>query len=95
LAGKQNRWRLGWLREVRQALGIPVAELTRKLGINPSVFFRLEMRERQQTVTLWALDRIAKAMDCELVYSIVPKEGTLEELAERQAWERRLHRNSK
>jgi transcriptional regulator with XRE-family HTH domain len=89
VAGEQNLYRMGWLRDVRQALGVPVAELTRKLGVNPSVFFRLEKRERRQRVSLWALEKMADAMDCKVVYAIVPKEGTLEQMGQDREWEKR------
>jgi transcriptional regulator with XRE-family HTH domain len=89
VAGEQNRFRMVWLRDVRQALGIPVAELARKMEMNPSVFFRLEKRERRKGVTLRTLEQMAEAMDCKLVYAIVPKRGTLEQMGQDREWEKR------
>jgi chromosome condensin MukBEF complex kleisin-like MukF subunit len=79
-----------WLREVRQALKFPVAEMARALDVNRSVIFRMERREQCKRITLEALDRAARAMRCRVVYAIVPIEGTLEELAEQNAWKKRL-----
>jgi predicted DNA-binding mobile mystery protein A len=89
VAGEQNRFRMVWLRDVRQALGISVAELARKLKVNPSVFFRMEKRERRKGVTLRTLEGMAEAMDCKLVYAIVPKRGTLEQMGQDREWEKR------
>jgi predicted DNA-binding mobile mystery protein A len=73
------------LRVVRQALGIPVAELARKLGVRPSVVFALEHSERRGTISMRSLTLAAEAMNCSLVYGIVPGNGkTLQGL-----WEER------
>ncbi len=75
----------GLLRAVRQALGVPTAEILGKMGVNPSVLFRLEQSEIRGTISLNRLDQVAQAMDCLLVYAIVPLNGkTLEELAEKR-----------
>lgn len=94
VAGKQNRYRSAWLRDVRQALGVPVAELSRKLKVNPSVFFRLEEREQRKRVSLSTLERMAGAMDCKLVYAIVPKHGTLEQMGQDREWAKKRGKSS-
>jgi hypothetical protein len=45
--------------------------------------FRSKTVEATDRVTLGALRRVAEAMGCELVYTLVPKSGTFAELAER------------
>ena len=92
-AGELNRYRRGWLRDVRQALGIPAAELAQKLKVNPSVFFRLEERERRKRASMGAVERMAEAMGCKLVYAIVPKRGTLEEMAFDREWAKRREKD--
>ncbi len=75
----------GLLRAVRHALGVPAAEMLKKLDVSPSVLFRLEQSERRDTISLNRLDQVAAAMDCMLCYAIVPRNGkTLEELAEKR-----------
>ena len=77
----------GLLRAVRQALRVPVAEIARKMGVVRSVVFDLEARELKNTILLQSMSRMAEAMDCKVVYGIVPKGGrTLEELAELRLW---------
>jgi hypothetical protein len=43
-----------------------------------------EKAEASDRITLRNLRRIADAMGCELVYAIVPKSGSIEELAEQR-----------
>lgn len=72
----------GLLRAVRQALGVRAGEMAKRLGVNRSVLFRLERSELAWTISLDSMNRVAKAMGCQLVYGIVPQRGaTLEELA--------------
>jgi len=71
----------GWLRAVRQAVGMPVDEVARRLGVCRWEVFRLEKSESESRIMLGTLRRAAAALDCELVYALAPREGTLEELA--------------
>jgi predicted DNA-binding mobile mystery protein A len=90
-AWQKTKYRRGWLRTIRQALGVPVAEIAAKLGVNRSVIFRMEAREFKRTVSLKTLDKMAEAMGCEVVFTIVPQRGmTLVELAEERLWRKRM-----
>jgi transcriptional regulator with XRE-family HTH domain len=59
-----------------------VEELTERLGVQRREIFRLEKAEKESRITLAALKRAAEALDCELIYGLRPKEGTLVEMAE-------------
>jgi len=84
-AGREKNPTQGLLRAVRNALGVPTAEILEKIDVNPSVLFRLEQSESRGTISLNRLHEVAQAMDCQLIYAIVPCNGkTLEELAERR-----------
>ena len=91
MAGKEKHFTPELLRRVRQVLGLPMAEVARALGVSRSVVFRLEQREGRGTISLRALNRAANAMDCKLVYAVIPRGGeTLEEMADRRKWTRLL-----
>jgi transcriptional regulator with XRE-family HTH domain len=75
---------MGWLWSVRQALGLPVDEVARRLGVRRWEVHRLEKSEKNSRIMLASLSRAAKGLGCELVYALAPKEGTLEELAAEQ-----------
>ena len=72
--GKPKR---GWLRGIREAVGIPVDEVARRLGVCRWEIRRLEKSEERQRIQLATLKRAAEGLGCELVYALVPKEGTL------------------
>ena len=93
ITGKQASKSPKQLRRVRQALGVHVTEIARALEVNASVIYRLEESEERKSISLRALEKMAEAMDCKVVYGIVPRNGgTLMELAERQRWRKRLGR---
>lgn len=64
----------GWLRAIRGALGISSRQLAQIIGIDMSAVIRMEERELDGRVTLEMLNRAAQAMDCKLVYAIVPQD---------------------
>jgi predicted DNA-binding mobile mystery protein A len=77
----------GLLRAVRTALKIPIEDIAERMGVTRSVVFDLEGRELTNGATLRSMSRMAEAMDCKMVYGIVPKWGlTLERLAEERLW---------
>jgi transcriptional regulator with XRE-family HTH domain len=93
IAGKKASYYPHWLRRVRLALGAHVTDIARDLGVNKSVIHRLEKSEDKKAISLNSLEKAAGAMDCKLVYAIVPRGGkTMLELAERQQWRRKLAR---
>ena len=70
------------LRAVRRALGVGGSEVARRMGVSRGILYRLERAEKEGTISMNSLNRVAKAMGCELVYGIVPFHGrTLEEMA--------------
>jgi len=62
-----------WIPILRRALGLSHRTLAEKLDISPSGVLQLEHREEAGNVTLNTLREYASAIDCELVYAIVPK----------------------
>lgn len=74
----------GWLKAIREALGIPATQLAKRLGVVTSTVTRLEASEADDTISLATLRRAAEALGCELHYALVPKQslaGTLESRA--------------
>lgn len=77
----------GWLKAVRGALGISIRQLAERVGVSHGSISQIEKRESQRKVTLESLEQIANAMECKLVYAIVPKNPneTLDDLIQRKA----------
>jgi transcriptional regulator with XRE-family HTH domain len=90
-AGREKKPTQGLLRAVRHALGVPVAEMLRKLDMSPSVLFRLEQSEMRGTISVGGAAQLAQAMGCQLISAVVPQNGkTLEDLAEKRLWSKVL-----
>jgi transcriptional regulator with XRE-family HTH domain len=85
LARRRRGFKEGWLRSIRQAVGVPVDEVARRLGVCRWEVYRLEESEKNSRIMLATLSRAAKGLGCELVYALAPKEGTLEEMAAEQS----------
>jgi len=79
------RPRRGWLRAVREATGTSLRQIAEKMRATPQLVASLEKSEANNRITLHSLQAAARAMDCELVYAIVPKSGTLRELVQNRA----------
>jgi len=70
---KSQRPPKGWLRAVRDALGMTTAQLGRRLGVSQPRIVELEQAEVSGKVTLHSLQRAAEALGCRLVYALVPE----------------------
>jgi predicted DNA-binding mobile mystery protein A len=78
----------GWLRAIRQSLGMTTAQLAHRIGISQPSAVELEQSEARRTITLKTLERAAEALNCTLVYALVPREpldGQMTEQARRVA----------
>ncbi len=86
-AGRQldARPRLGWVRAVRDALGMTTRQLASRMGVSQPSVVKLEQSEANGTVQLATLRRAADALNCDLVYALVPREGSLEQTVLTQA----------
>jgi predicted DNA-binding mobile mystery protein A len=93
MARRVSRPRGGWLRTVRKALGLMATDMAKDLRVTPSMVFQLERSEWENTITLRRLKEVARAMECELVYAIVPMEGKFEDQG--LVWAQRVVRMQK
>lgn len=64
----------GWVKAIREALGMTAAQLGGRIGVSQSRIARIERDEAEDAVTLATLRRVAEGMDCTLVYALVPNE---------------------
>jgi predicted DNA-binding mobile mystery protein A len=63
----------GWVRAVREALGMSAAVLAGRMGITAGAVTRLEQSEAADRIQLDTLRRAADALGCDLVYLLVPR----------------------
>jgi len=77
----------GWLKAIRLSLGMSLQQVANKLSITKQSVQEIEDREKEGSLTLKSLKDVANAMDMQLVYALVPKDGTLDQLIDRKAQE--------
>jgi predicted DNA-binding mobile mystery protein A len=80
----------GWVRAIRDALGMTTRQMAGRMGVTAMAIFSLEESERAGTVRLDTLRRAADALECDLVYTLVPRVG-LDEAVHRRALDRARH----
>jgi predicted DNA-binding mobile mystery protein A len=74
----------GWIRAVREALGMSGKQLAGRLNVSQPRVFKLEQGEPSGALTLKTMRQVAEALDCVFVYALVPR-STLEETVRTQA----------
>ncbi len=62
----------GWIRAIRDALGMTGAQLASRLGMQPQSVQDLERSEANATIQLKTLRKAAEALNCTVVYALVP-----------------------
>ena len=85
--------REGWIAAIRNALGMSGSTLAQRLGVSQSAEAQYEKSEKERSISLQTLEKVAHALDAELIYAIVPRsslQGTLEARALEKAKERIL-----
>jgi predicted DNA-binding mobile mystery protein A len=75
----------GWIYNIRKALNMSLRQIAQKIGNSPQGIKALEQREKNRSITIKSLEEVAGAMDMKLVYALVPKDGSLEELVNKKA----------
>ena len=76
--------RKGWIRAIRDTLGMTGYQLAKRLDVYQQRVARIEQDEVQGKVTLNTMHNVAEAMGCVFVYGIIPQDN-LEEIVKRQA----------
>ena len=63
----------GWIRAVREALGMSGTQLAQRLKVSQPRIPKLEQDELSGAVTLKTMRQAAEALDCVFVYALVPR----------------------
>lgn len=74
----------GWVRAIRDALGMTSRQLAARMGLSQSTVTALEQGEAADTITLKTLRQAAAALDCQFIYALVPR-TTLDEMVHKRA----------
>jgi transcriptional regulator with XRE-family HTH domain len=92
-ARKDSRPPEGWLRAMRLAAGIPTKQIAEAMDFTTKMVFQTERSEQNRRISLYQLERMARALECDLVYGLAPWHRSLEdramELVEQELWRKR------
>lgn len=75
----------GWIRAIREALGMPRHALGELIGVGDKRIAQLERGEARGALTMTSLARAAQALDCELVVALLPREPLEAKVQRRRA----------
>lgn len=74
----------GWIKALRNALGMTSVQLAKRMKISQARVSSIESGEIEGTLTLSKLNEVAKALNCKFVYFLIP-ENSLDEILKTQA----------
>jgi len=79
----------GWVLNLRRALGLRLKDLAKRMKITEGAVRNIEQSEAKGTITLERLRRAANALDCDLVYVLLPRSPLAE------TFRRQVHRRAR
>jgi predicted DNA-binding mobile mystery protein A len=65
----------GWIRSVRQSLGMSTRQLAQRIGVERATAAEFERSEAAGTITLNTLEKAASGLGATLVYALVPNQS--------------------
>ena len=64
----------GWIKAVREALGMTTAQLGKRLDVSQQRAAMMEKAEADGSITLRSLEQAAESLGCRVVYVLYPEE---------------------
>ena len=75
---------IGWIKTIREALGMTSSDLASRVGVNQSRIIHMEQAEGDGNIKISTMRRIADALEMDFVYAFVPR-TSLNEMVRKQA----------
>lgn len=63
----------GWVKAIRESLGMSAKQLAARIGVTKPRVYEIEKAEISGSITLNSLERAAHALECQLVYTLIPR----------------------
>ena len=63
----------GWLKTIREFLGMTTTQLAKKINVTQPRVINLEKNEKNTKIS--TMERIADALNCDFVYAFIPREN--------------------
>ncbi|MDR1169029.1 MAG: mobile mystery protein A [Heliobacteriaceae bacterium] len=72
----------GWIKTIREAVGMTTSQLAKRMGITQPRIAKIE--DNESNLKISTLEKAAEALNCKLVYMLIPNEP-LEEMVQKRA----------
>ena len=82
---------IGWIKTIREALGMTSTNLASRVGVNQSRIIHMEKAESDGNIKISTMEKVADALDMDFVYGFVPR-TSLNEMVRQQAKKIALHK---
>lgn len=73
---------IGWIRTIREALGMTSADLAARAGVTQSRIIHMERAEKEGNIKISTMRKIAQALDMDFVYAFVSRTSLNEKVRE-------------
>ena len=83
IAALPSRPTIGWVKAIRETLGMSATAFAQRVGMTHAGVHKLEAAEASDAITLASLRKLAQALDCELQYALIPRTSLADQLATR------------
>lgn len=70
-----ERPRHGWIRAIRDALGMTHEQIAIRLKVSTQAIQQMEASEKRGTINLKTLEKIAPILNCRLFYTLLPNDS--------------------
>jgi len=74
----------GWIRAIREALGMSSRQLAARVNTSQQRLSRIEKQELSGDIKISTINKVAKGLNCVFIYVLIP-ESTLQESISKQA----------
>jgi len=81
----------GWVRALRDALGMTSGQLARRMGVKQPRITELEKAEMTGGVTISTMERAAESLGCRFVYALIPDQSLTQKIKDRARLVARRH----
>lgn len=75
----------GWINTIRTSLGMSARSLGKRIGLSQARVALIEKGEIDGSISIKTLEKVSRGLGCWLVYALVPEDGSLQKIRERQA----------
>lgn len=75
---------IGWIKTIREALGMTSKDLASRVGVNQSRIIHMEQAEVDGNIKISTMKKVADALEMDFVYALVPR-TSLNDMVKEQA----------